>query len=567
MKGSTYRRCHCRDPETGKSLGASCPKLKQKRHGTYSLRQELPARPDGKRRSFARGGYGTKTEAQADLDKVRALLALPDTDDAEGQHRIAELLEKVAADKAPLPDLEETRRKFRTGQSLTAHITVGEWLDEWMASKKVRKTTANGYTSHIRVHLKPRIGHLRLDRLNVGHLVEMFDGIADDNEVIAAENQARREQVARCKHGRPGAPKAADRARLAEERAKLAEMKPFRKLTGAATRQRIRSTLRAALNAAIAQQLITFNPAEHVELESGKRPKALLWTEERVQRWLETGEKPSPVMVWTPAQVGAFLDEAEKDRLYAFFHLVAHRGLRRGEGVGQDWENVDLDGASLTVAKELVQDGWTPYESDPKTDGSAGTIALSSGVVAVLRAHRVRQAKERLKWGAAWVDTGKVFTEEDGSWLHPEKVSEAFRRISKAAGLPPINLRDLRHVAATLIHGGGGDIHTIKETLRQSSIKLTSDTYTSLLPEVDREVAEAAERLVPRARSAAAEGTAAHASLTQKAENTPSPRLEKPSRGEKMQVTGGAVTSSDGRPCGTRTHNQWIKSPLLCQLS
>lgn len=125
----------------------------------------------------------------------------------------------------------------------------------------------------------------------------MFDGIADDNEVIAAENQARREQVARCKRGKPGAPKAEERARLAEERARLGEMKPFRKLTGAATRQRIRSTLRAALNAAIGRQLITFNPAEHVELESRMRPKALLWTEERVQRWFETGEKPSPVMV------------------------------------------------------------------------------------------------------------------------------------------------------------------------------------------------------------------------------------------------------------------------------
>ena len=111
-------------------------------------------------------------------------------------------------------------------------------------------------------------------------------------------------------------------------------------------------------------------------------------------------------------------------------------------------------------------------------------------------------------WGPAWSDTGKVFTREDGSWLHPETVSETFRRIHATTDLPPITFRDLRHVAATLTHaGGGGDIHTVKEVLRHSTIALTSDTYTSLLPELDREVAEKAEALVPRAHPASGKAT------------------------------------------------------------
>ncbi|MBF6048140.1 tyrosine-type recombinase/integrase [Streptomyces sp. NRRL B-1677] len=524
MNGSTYRRCHCRDKDTGNPLGSKCQKLKTKRHGTYSLRQELPPREDGKRRSFARGGYGTKAEAQADLDHVRALLALPESDDAEGRARIADLLEQVAAEKGPLPDLEETRRRFATGQKLTSRLTVGDWLDMWLASKKTRRTTTSGYASHIRVHLKPRIGHYRLDRLNVGHLVEMFDGIADDNEVIAAENQARREQAARCRWGKRSRPPAEERARLAQERALLAAMKPFRKITGPATRQSVRRTLRAALNAAITQQLITFNPAAHVELESGKRPKALVWTDERVERWRRTGEKPSPVMVWTSDQLAAFLDAAVGDRLYAFFHLIGHRGLRRGEGVGQAWTDIDLDRGLLTVAKGIVVDNWEAYESDPKTDGSAATIALDDKTVEALRVHRARQNEERLVWGAAWKDTGKVFTQEDGSWLHPETVSNTFRRILATTDLPPISLRDLRHVAATLIHAGGGDIHTVKETLRHSQVSLTSDTYTSLFPEVDREVAEKAARLVSRARRTVPFRTAAHASLTQAAPDSTTPQ-------------------------------------------
>jgi integrase len=500
VKGSTHRRCYCRDADTGRPLGKTCPKLANRKHGTYSVRQELPPRSDGSRRSFNRAGYGSLKEAQADLDHVRALLALADADDPDSVERVVRLLERVVDEKAPLPPADEIRRRLRAGIDLRGGTTVGEWLDLWLASKKSRRTTLNGYTSHITVHLKPRIGHVRLDRLNVGHLVEMFDAIADANEVIAARNEARRAQIARCKPSTPGRPVAADRERLAQERAKLAELPPFRKMTGPATQQAMRRTLRAALNSAIAQQLITFNPASHVELASGRRPKPLLWTDERVHRWRQTGEIPGAVMVWTPQQFGAFLDAAREDRLYALFHLVGFRGLRRGEAVGQDWSNVDLKAGLITPAKEIVVDGWDPYEAEPKTDGSANTIALDSLTIAALRAHKKRQKKDRKKWGSAWTDTGKVFTREDGSWLHPETVSQTFRRISATTNLPPITFRDLRHVAATLTHAGGGDIHTVKEVLRHSTITLTSDTYTSLLPELDREVAEKAAKLVPRAR-------------------------------------------------------------------
>ncbi|MDT3395476.1 tyrosine-type recombinase/integrase [Streptomyces sp. B1866] len=518
MKGSTYRRCYCRS-EDGKPLGKACPQLSSRRHGVYALRQELPAREDGTRRSFSRAGYATAKEAQDDLDKVRALLALPDGDDADGQVRIGDLLEKVSKDKkAPLPDFEQTRRRFRAGQSLTTTMTVGDWLEEWWEGKRKRKTTLNGYESHIRVHLKPRIGHLALDRLNVGHLVEMFDAIADENEAIEAENAERREQQIRATWGKRSRPPEADSARLAAERAKLAEMKPYRRVTGPATQQRIRATLRAALNSAISQQLLTFNPAAHVELASGKRPKAVLWTDEHVARWQETGQTPSAVMVWTPAQVGRFLDHAEVDRLYALFHLIAFRGLRRGEAVGQAWADVDLDNRLLRVSKTIVQDGWTPVESKPKTEDSEAVIGLGPQTARVLRAHRAYQVAERAKRiedGLPWTDTGKVFVQEDGTWLHPEKVSDVFRRLCRQAGLPPINLRDLRHVAATLIHAGGGDIHTIKETLRHGTIQLASDTYTSLLPQVDQEAAKNAEAQVPRTRRGGPGSTPAHASLTQ----------------------------------------------------
>ncbi len=348
--------------------------------------------------------------------------------------------------------------------------------------------------------------------------MEFFDAIDDANETIEAENAQRREQQQRATWGKRSRPPASETARLAAERAKLAELPPYRRITGPATQQRIRATLRAALNGAISQQLLTFNPASHVELESGKRPKAVLWSAEHVEHWRETGEAPSAVMVWTPEQVGTFLDHAEGDRLYALFHLIAFRGLRRGEAVGQAWADVNLGAETLRVSKTIVQDGWTPVESKPKTEDSEALMALGPGTTQVLLEHRVRQLderRERLGKRLPWHETGKVFVQEDGAWLHPQKVSDVFRRLVREADLPPISLRDLRHVAATLIHAGGGDLHAIKETLRHGTIQLASDTYTSLLPQVDKEVARNAEAVVPRARHARPSGTPAHAPLTQ----------------------------------------------------
>jgi integrase len=522
--GSIYRRCECRGDD-GRLLGTSCPKLKRKNHGTIAVRQELPPDAEGKRRTFRRTGYRSVAEAQGDLSRLQAILELPGDDPAE-QQRVGDLLADIARRRADLPPADDVRRRLGVGVPLDGKMTVAEWLDRWLASKKTRATTNAGYRSHVEVHLKPHIGHYRIDRLNVGHVQAMFDAIADQADVVRAENAARREQEQRAKWHRPGRPPAKERERLAAARAELAEMKPYRKVTGPATRHAIRRTLRAALNKAIAEQLITFNPAAHVELGPGARPKGLLWTPERVARWRETGEKPGPVMVWTPELLGAFLDAAEHHRLYSLYHVVAHHGFRRGEAVGADWDNARLDTRPprIDVLTEIVVDGGTPIETVPKTDSSMASVTIDRETVNVLRERRAQQLAERDAWNARaaelraqgktahdWIDTGKIWTAEDGSWLHPDDVSKEFHRIREQAELPPINLRDLRHGAAALVKAGGGDLHDAKKKLRHSTIVLTSDTYMELFEEYEEELAERAAAAVPRARRGQQQAPAAGA--------------------------------------------------------
>ncbi|MCZ4120822.1 site-specific integrase, partial [Streptomyces sp. H39-S7] len=494
MKGSTYRRCYCRDAGTGKPLGKSCPKLKTRKHGTYSVRQELPQRADGSRRAFNRSGYETAKEAQAELDRIRALLGIPDADDPEALAAIADMLEQAADAKSPLPGVEETRRRLHSGQELTGRLTVGEWLETWLAAKKGRRGAIMRDEGIVRLYLQPHLGHLRLDRLWVSHLTAMFEAIAQANVQTAEANAARWQAIADLAEipwkGHE------ERARRKALKEAIAAMPSFRRIVGPSSRQRIRSTLRAALSKAISQQLITFNPASHVEMESRQRPKALIWTDERIEYWKRTGEKPSPVMVWTPEQTGRFLDHAESDRLYAQFHLIAYRGLRRGESCGQKWTDTSLATGTMTVAKQLVVNGWEVCEDDPKTDAGARTITLDSLTVAVLERHREQQDKDREEWGAAWVETGRIFTRENGEWLHPSNVTRRFTELYEEAGLPPVRLHDMRHGTATLIHAAGGDMKDIQETLGHSSLTVSADVYTSLLPEFDRAIAERAALLV-----------------------------------------------------------------------
>jgi integrase len=259
----------------------------------------------------------------------------------------------------------------------------------------------------------------------------------------------------------------------------------------------------SALYTAVKRRKIAVNPGEHVELPSGRADRPLVWTEHRVQAWRRTGERPAASMVWTPEHAGAFLDAASDDELYALWHLIAFRGLRRSEAVGLPWSDVDLDRRTVTIRETRVQVGADVVEGDTKTDSSARTVSLDAGTVEVLRAHRRRQAELRLLLGSAWVDTGLVFAKADGSALVPDSVSQRFDRLVIRTGLPPVRLHDLRHLAASLTYRATRDLKLTSQMLGHASTAITEQVYTSVFEDVEREAAEQAAALVPRARRAA----------------------------------------------------------------
>src|SRR5260370_35595849 len=125
--------------------------------------------------------------------------------------------------------------------------------------------------------------------------------------------------------------------------------------------------------------------------------------------------------------------------------------MRSREVVGVVWEDLGLDRGRVDMRKGQVDDAldWT------KSDDSDRQIAIDEGTVAVLRAWRKAQLAERVPWGPAWTDSGRVFTREAGTPLRPGWVSQRFGALAAPAGLPPWPFHDLRHRAPSMLRPRG----------------------------------------------------------------------------------------------------------------
>jgi len=333
---------------------------------------------------------------------------------------------------------------------------VERWLWHWLDSRtRIRPTTRFHYTRDVEIILIPYLGHFRLADLDARLLRAVFDQIAQTTNT-------------------KGLPQSA------------------------AAMRHLRTTLRAALNLAVREGVLERNPARHIEISGYQQPHAKVWTEARVEQWQTTGDRPA-VAVWTADHLATFLGEVTDDSLFAFWWLTALRGLRRGEMCGLRWVDVDLDRGVLTVERNRTTAGYHVVEGDPKTAAGRRAVALDKRTVQVLRAHRRRQLDQSsgaTADGKAWTDTGYVFTRPDGLPINPNYATTRFRKLVHRVGLPPVRLHDLRHCAASLAHQAGADLKTLQDLLGHSSVVVTADTYTSVLPEAQRRCADATANLV-----------------------------------------------------------------------
>ncbi|HEX6798642.1 MAG TPA: tyrosine-type recombinase/integrase, partial [Ktedonobacterales bacterium] len=202
--------------------------------------------------------------------------------------------------------------------------------------------------------------------------------------------------------------------------------------------------------------------------------------------------------IWNLEQTRTFLAAVRSDRLGALYLVAACTGMRNGELRALRWRDVDLDTAHLSV-RQGMQRGkrHTPEVAGaPKTRAGKRRVELPLLAVAALRAHRRRQAEERLRLGEAWADSsGLIFTTTVGTPLDGINLLKQFHALLDRLGLPRVRVHDLRHLQASLLLAAGIHPRVVAERLGHGSTKITQDTYSHVMPTLQREAADVLDRL------------------------------------------------------------------------
>jgi integrase len=245
------------------------------------------------------------------------------------------------------------------------------------------------------------------------------------------------------------------------------------------TVQRVHATLHWALEELVDEGSLHKNPAHKAKPEAKKSER-------------------TEIHFWMPDKLDTFLADIRSHRLYALWHLYAWTGIRRGEGAALRVRDIDLDAGTVTISRAITVASYQTHVSTPKS-GKTRLLDLDPDTVAIVRAHLRRMNEESLQRGAGRLsDDDLLFVGEDGSPIHPERISKMFdahlRRINRTrerhAKLPVIRLHDLRHTHASHLIAAGVNVKVIQERLGHASITVTLDVYGHLFPRSQREAVD-----------------------------------------------------------------------------
>ena len=201
--------------------------------------------------------------------------------------------------------------------------------------------------------------------------------------------------------------------------------------------------------------------------------------------------------VLTPEQARSLLDAAEGDPLQALYVLALTSGARQGELLALKWADFSSDTSRLTIRRTVRwMTGRGSVEGEPKSARSRRSLSLAPMAVTALKEHRARQMEQRLK-AVAWEDNDLIFTNEVGRHITPQNLlRRSFSSLLERAGLQRIRFHDLRHSAATLLLLQGVHVKVVSEMLGHSSVSLTLDTYSHVLPSMQSDAAAKMEALL-----------------------------------------------------------------------
>jgi integrase len=223
--------------------------------------------------------------------------------------------------------------------------------------------------------------------------------------------------------------------------------------------------------------------------------------------------KRNPVAITRPPKVertkmqaydadhtAALIEAFRGTRMFIPVLLAALCGLRRGEIAALRWRDVDLSEGrrQLSIRESAEQTNEGVRYKEPKS-GKARTVAVSTTMLAELKAHRARQAEEQLRIGIRPDGDGFVVAQVDGSPLQPRSITHEWVRILAKTSLPTIRFHDLRHSHATQLLAAGIHPKIASERLGHSTVGITLDLYSHVMPGIQADAAEQVDAAIKAA--------------------------------------------------------------------
>lgn len=392
--------------------------------------------------------------------------------------------------------------KCRSGKVLDGSIRFGDYIEYWVkeyAEKQLRASTVAGYNIMIR-RITAALGHIRLEKLQPKHLMEFYNnlregGIRDDSkerpiadfaDILARRGLSKTELK---EHAKVSASvvtsvfNGSNVSRRSAENIASALGMPIEKLFEPTERAEkplsgrtvlhYHRLISSMLEKAVKWQIIFSNPCSRVEAPKAEKKEAEYLDEKQAAQLLECLQ-------------------SEPLKYRTIITLLLYSGMRRGELCGLEWADINFAENIIDINKSsLYVTGKGTIEDTTKTFSSQRVIKMPSPAMDLLKEYQIAQAEESRALGDRWMNSNKVFTQQNGAPIYPGTITSWFADFIKRNGLPHISIHSLRHTNATLLIANGTDLRTVSKRLGHSNMTTTGNIYTHAIQTADERAADA----------------------------------------------------------------------------
>ena len=323
-------------------------------------------------------------------------------------------------------------------------VTVAEWIDECMENyvkPRIRPRTYEKYLSSIKNYILPKFGKFKLSELEASSLQKHFNsllinGRADGKGLSPSTVRAARRYFAMC------------------------------------------------IDDAVREGLLLRNVIRLTKSPKLTRKEIVVLTKEEVTNLIETAKNIE--------------NNFMKIMMPEILSFTVRTGLRQGEVFGLKWEDIDFQNSCLFVKRSLAHVvGKGAVFQEPKTKNSRRRVLLMPEDVESLKKYQQWQKNYAEELGDKFSGHGLVFTSPFGEPISPTNfIRRHFKPLLKKCGISKeFTFHGLRHTHATLLLQQGVNPKIVQERLGHSSIKVTMDTYSHVLPDMQKQAVEALREL------------------------------------------------------------------------